>query len=328
LYLDLLKTIFIFKRRISMLFRTFLPVLVLLSLLLSACGGNSPDVSSGALKVVASTTIVGDVVAQVGGDLIDLTVLFPTGADPHTFEPRPQDVAAISEADVIILNGLGLEEALESLLDANAKGVIVHASEGIEVLEFEEGEGEEHEGEDENAHEGGDPHTWTDPNNVIVWTENIAAALAEADPENANTYQANADAYCDSLQELDAWIRAEIEQIPAERRKMVTDHYAFGYFADEYGLEQVGALVGAFSTNASPSAQELAELHDKIEEQGVPAVFVGKTVNSELAEQIALDTGSELVFLYTGSLSEAGGEAGNYLEFMRYNVTAIVNALK
>lgn len=311
-----------------MFFRKFLPVFILVSLSLSACGGNAPEVSSSALKVVASTTIVGDVVSQVGGELIDLTVLFPIGADPHTFDPRPQDLAAISEADVIILNGLGLEEALESLLEANAKGVIVHASEGVEVLEFGEDEGEEHEGEEEQAHEGGDPHTWTDPNNVMVWTENIAAALVEADPANAKTYLANADAYRASLQDLDAWIRAEIEQIPVERRKMVTDHFAFGYFADEYGLEQVGALVGAFSTNASPSAQELAELHDKIKEQGVPAVFVGKTVNSELAEQIALDTGSELVFLYTGSLSEASGEAGNYIEFMRYNVNSIVNALK
>lgn len=311
-----------------MFFRTFFLVLFLLSLLLSACGVNTPDVSSGALKVVASTTIVGDVVAQVGGDLIDLRVLFPTGADPHTFEPRPQDVAAISEADLIVLNGLGLEEALESLLEANAKGAIVHASEGVEVLEFEEHEGEENEGEEEHAHEDGDPHTWTDPNNVMVWTENIAAALAEADPANAQTYQANAEAYLSSLQELDGWIRAEVEQIPAERRKMVTDHFAFGYFADEYGLEQVGALVGAFSTNAAPSARELAELQDKIEEQHVPAVFVGKTVNSELAEQIALDTGSELVFLYTGSLSEASGEAGSYIQFMRYNVNAIVNALK
>ena len=127
---------------------------------------------------------MGDVTRQVGSDLIELTVLFPPGADPHTFEPRPQDVAAISEADVIVINGLGLEEALEPTLEANAKGVVVHASEGIEVLAFE---GEEHEGEE---HEGGDPHTWTDPNNVIVWTENIAAALAEADPSNAATYRA------------------------------------------------------------------------------------------------------------------------------------------
>jgi ABC-type Zn uptake system ZnuABC Zn-binding protein ZnuA len=301
-----------------MFIRKLLTVVFLAGLLLSACGGGAPA-EGGGLKVVASTTIVGDVAAQVGGDLIELTVLFPPGADPHTFEPRPQDVAAISDAEVIVVNGLGLEEALEPLLEANAKGRIVHASEGIEVLAFE---GEEH------HHEGGDPHTWTDPNNVIVWTENIAAALSEADPSNAAAYRANADAYIASLRELDGWIRAEFAKIPAERRKLVTDHLAFGYLADEYGLEQVGALIGSFSTNAAPSAQELAALEDKIREQGVPAVFVGKTVNPALAEQLAQDTGVKLVHVYTGSLSEPGGEADSYLKFMRYNVNAIVEALK
>lgn len=308
--------------------RKFIPVVVLASLLLTACGGATPSGQSG-LKVVTSSTILGDVTRQVGSNLIELTVLFPPGADPHTFEPRPQDVAAISEADVIVINGLGLEEALEPTLEANAKGVVVHASEGIEVLAFEgeEHEGEEQEGE-EHHHEGGDPHTWTDPNNVIVWTENIAAALAEADPSHAADYRANADAYIASLRELDGWIRSEVEQIPAERRKLVADHLAFGYFADEYGFEQIGALIGSFSTNAASSAQELAALEDTIKAQNVTAVFVGKTVNPELAAQVAQDTGTKLVFLYTGSLSEAGGEADSYIKFMRYNVNTIVEALK
>lgn len=338
--------------------RKLLPVVLFLGLLLAACGGRAPAEGSGRLKVVASTTIVGDVVAQVGGNLIELTVLFPPGADPHTFEPRPQDIAALSDARMVVINGMGLEGALEPALEANVKGTIVHASEGIAVLAFageehageehageehkHEGEehageehageehehaGEEHEGE-EHHHEGGDPHTWTDPNNVIVWAQNIAAALAKSDPANAKTYQANADAYIAALTELDGWIRAQVEQIPAERRKIVTDHLVFGYFADEYGLEQVGALIGSFSTNAAPSAQELAALEDKIKEQGVPAVFVGQTVNPELAEQVAQDTGVKLVHVYTGSLSAPGGEADSYLAFMRYNVNAIVEALK
>ncbi len=306
-----------------MLTKKIFPLLLLASVILAACSGAS-SAGSSRLKVVASTTLVGDVVKQVGGDLIELTVLFPPGADPHTFEPRPQDMAALSDAQVVVINGLGLEEALEAVLEANVKGTLVHASEGIEVRAFE---GEEHEGEGHH-HEGGDPHTWTDPNNVIVWTQNIAAALAEADPSNAKAYQANADAYLASLKELDGWIRTQIEQIPPERRKMVTDHLAFGYFADEYGLEQVGALIGSFSTNAAPSAQELAALEDKIKEQGVPAVFIGKTVNPALAEQVAQDTGVKLVHVYTGSLSEPGGEADSYLAFMRYNVNAIVEALK
>jgi ABC-type Zn uptake system ZnuABC Zn-binding protein ZnuA len=320
-----MKADFIFKRKNMFIIRKFIPIVVLASLLLTACGGASPEGQAG-LKVVASTTIVGDVTRQVGGGLIELTVLFPPGADPHTFEPRPQDMAALNEADVVIISGLGLEEALESALETNVIGTLIHASDGIEVLAFEGGE--ELAGEEEHGHESGDPHTWTDPNNVIVWTENIAAALAEADPANAAAYRANADAYIASLRELDGWIRSEVEKIPAERRKLVTDHRALGYFADEYDFEQVGALVGSFSTNASPSAQELAALEDAIREQNVPAVFVGKTVNPDLAAQVAQDTDTKLVFVYTGSLSEPGGEADSYIEFMRYNVNAIVEALK
>jgi len=312
---------------------TFLSLVAIATLLLSACGG-APAGGEGRLKVVASTTIVGDVVAQVGGNLIELTVIFPPGADPHTFEPRPQDMAAISEADVIVINGLDLEEALEPILEANATGVVVHASEGIEPLAFEGEEhgeeGEEHgeEGEEHHHHEGGDPHTWVDPNNVIVWAQNIAAALSDADPAHAGEYQANAEAYITELQELDAWIRTQVAQIPAENRKLVTDHLLYGYFAEEYGLEQVGALVGSFSTNASPSAQELAALEDLIRTQDIPAIFVGKSVNPALAEQVAQDTGIKVVSLYTGSLSESGGEADSYLKYMRYNVRAIVEALK
>ncbi len=311
-----------------MFIRKLLPMLLLGSLLLAACGNTSPAVSGDGLKVIASTTIVGDVVAQVGGDLISLTVLFPPGTDPHTFEPRPQDVAALSDAHVVVISGLGLEEPLEPALEANAQGFVVHASDGIDVLAFE---GDEHDEDaqtqDEHGHENGDPHTWTDPNNVIIWTENIAAALAEADPANADAYQANAEAYIASLRDLDAWIRSEVAGIPPERRKLVTDHRAFGYFADEYGFEQVGALVGSFSTNASSSAQEIAALEDVIRAQNVPAVFVGTTVNSALAEQVAQDTGTQIVPVYTGSLTAPGGEADSYLAFMRYNVSAIVEAL-
>lgn len=299
-----------------------LSLLAIAVLLLSACGGAATE-GGGRLKVVASTTIVGDVVAQVGGDRIELTVLFPPGADPHTFEPRPQDMAAISQAEVIVLNGLGLEEALEPVLETNATGLIVHASEGIEPLAFEgEGEGNEHD------HAGGDPHTWTDPNNVILWTENIAAALSQADPAHAAEYQANAEAYIAELRGLDAWIRAQAAQVPAERRKLVTDHLIFGYFAEEYGFEQVGALVGSFSTNAAPSARELAALEDLIRAQGVPAIFVGRDVNPALAEQVARDTGIRVVSLYSGSLGAPGGEADTYLKYMRYNVSAIIEALK
>lgn len=290
-------------------------------LMLAGCG--SRQAAGDGLEVVATTTLVGDVVRQVGGEHIALTVLLPVGADPHTFEPRPRDMAALSEAEVVFTNGLGLEEALEPALEANVKGRVVEVSQGIDALAFEGG----HEGE-VDEHATGDPHTWTDPNNVMVWARNIAEALAQADPANAAAYQASAEAYIAQLEGLDNWIRQETAQIPVEKRKLVTDHAVLGYFADEYGFEQAGLVVPALSTNAAPSAQELAALDELIREQGVRAIFVGNEVNPSTAQQLAQDTGIELVFIYSGSLGAVGSEVDSYIEWMRYNVLAIVNALK
>ncbi len=184
------------------------------------------------------------------------------------------------------------------------------------------------EGEGDHDHDSADPHTWMDPNNVIVWTENIRSALSKADPVNEGAYRSNAEAYIDSLRELDTWIRDQVSQIPSEQRKLVTDHATFGYFADQYGFEQVGLVTPALSSNAAPSAQELASLEEKIESNDIKAIFVGNTVNPSLAQQIAADTGAQIIFVFTGSLGQAGSEADSYLDFMRYNVNAIVNALK
>lgn len=279
----------------------------------------------GRLKVVATTSIVGDVVGNIGGEAIELVVLIPPGGDPHTYEPRPQDIAAVSEAHLVFTSGLGLEEALEAVLETNLNGTLVEVSEGIDVIPLLEiGT---HTGE-KNEQETGDPHTWMDPNNVIIWAETIAGALAEADPANDVTYKANAESYIAGLHELDAWIRQQVDQVPPERRKLVTDHSVLGYFADEYGFEQVGLVVPALSSSAAPSAQELAELVDEIRSQAIPAILVGTTVNPALSEQVAGDTGVELVFIYTGSLSEPEGEAGSYIQLMRYNVQAITESLQ
>jgi len=303
-----------------------LPVLFLL-LLLSACSssgrqGSHPD---GRLQVVATTSIVGDVVGNIGGELIELTVLVPPGGDPHTFEPRPQDIAAVSDAQVVFANGLGLEEALKGVLEANVKGTLVEVSDGLAVIPLQDKD--EHEGA-QPEHGTGDPHTWMDPNNVIIWAGNIATALAEADPTNRATYQANAESYMAELRELDAWIRQQVEQVPPKQRKLVSDHAVLGYFAAEYGFEQVGLVIPALSSSAAPSAQELAALVDAIRAQDVQAILVGTTVNPALSEQVANDTGAELVFIYTGSLSQPGGEASSYIQLMRYNVQTIVDTLK
>jgi manganese/iron transport system substrate-binding protein len=282
------------------------------------------------LQVVATTSIVADVVQNVGGDLIDLTTLLPLGTDPHAFEPTPQDVAAVADAHVVFVNGAGLEVFLEPLLESAGEDVtVVPVSYGIALLQLKDAH--EHEEKEEDEHDyrdGANPHTWFDPHNVIVWTHNVAHALSALDPDNAATYEANGSAYEAELQELDAWIREQLAQVPEKNRKLVTDHATFSYFARKYGFQQLGAVFPGYSTLAEPSAQDLAELEDGIREFDVRAVFVGLTISPDLAERVADDTGIQLVFLYTGSLSEPGGPADDYLSFMRYNVSAIAEALR
>lgn len=191
-----------------------------------------------------------------------------------------------------------------------------------------EHEGEEHAHEDEHQHEG-DPHFWFDPTLVVKYVENIRDGLVAADPDGKDTYTANAAAYIAELNELDAWIKAQVEPIPAERRLMVTDHHTFGYFADRYGFTIIGAIVPSFSTGASPSAQELAGLIDQVKDTGAPAIFLESSSSPQLARQVASETGAKVVTdLYTHSISEPGGKALTYIDMMRHNVTRIVEALK
>ncbi len=306
--------------------------LLLMSFLLVSCSGsNFPAVATGKLNVVATTSIVADVVANVGGDTVNVQTLLPIGTDPHSFEPTPQDIAKVADADIVFANGAGLEAFIDHLLEsADATDKIVEVSDGIALLDHPNAEAEEeHEGEeDDHDHEMGDPHTWVDPNNVIIWVSNIEAALSEADPANAESYAANAAAYDAQLKEVDSWIRAQIAQIPEANRKIITDHRQLGYFVDEYGLNMEGAIIPGYSSLSEPSAQELAAIEDAIRETGVKAVFVGNTVNSNLAERVSEDTGVTLVFFFTGSLSPADGDAPTYLDYLRYNTNAFVNALK
>lgn len=298
-------------------------ILILIALAFSACTPQtslSDEVNN--LKIVATTSIVADVVAQVGGGLVDVQILLPEGADPHSFEPTPQDIAKVADADLIFAHGAGLEAFIENLLEsAGAEEKIVEVAEGIELLgEFRD----EHDDEDHP----GDPHTWTDPNNVIIWVENIESVLIREDAINAEAYAENADAYIAELKDIDIWIRGQISEIPLENRQIVTDHLLLGYYVDEYGLEQVGAIIPGYSSLSEPSAQELAEIENAIRELEVKAIFVGKTVNPNLAERIAEDTDIQLVYFYTGSLSASGGEASTYLDYLRYNTGVFVKALK
>lgn len=298
-----------------------IPILFLIPL--SACspgGASVPAANDGKVHVVATTSIIGDVVQNIGDDDIRLTVLIPAGSDPHSFEPSPQQIAALSDADVVFVNGFDLEQTLLPVIKSNVPAEkIVAVSEGVEPIVFG--------GDDEHAGEGGhryDPHTWMDPNNVIIWTQNIEDALSRVDPAHEDAYHHRAEDYREQLQALDEWIRAQIT--PLLPLKVVTDHKVFGYFARRYGIEQVGAIIPAYSSMAQPSAQELAQLEDAIRQLGVDAILVGNTVNPQLAKQVAEDTGVKLIPIYTGSLSGPDGPASTYIDFMRYDVKAIVEA--
>jgi len=285
------------------------------------------------LMVMASTSIVADVVRQVGGELVQVETIVPIGADGHSYEPSPADLARVSAAQIIFTVGVGYEEFLDRLIaSSGTKAEIVALSENLPLRTLSEEEVGGHMHGDEHGDEHGagsvDPHTWTDPNNVKAWVDVIYATLSRLDPTNADTYAARAAAYRSQLDELDRWIAEQFAAIPAERRLIVADHIIFGYMADRYGLRQLGSIIPGVSTGASPSAQELAALQDMIADYSVPAIFVGDIANKQLAEQIARDTGVRIFTVLTESLTDADGPGATYIDYMRFNVQTIVDGLR
>ena len=293
------------------------------------------------LDAIATTTIVADVVRAVAGEDIDLVTLLPANTDPHAFQATPNDLVAISNADVIFLSGADLEADFADIL-ATGSGLIVDLSSRVALRESEsldhgheaeageDVDGEDHRdeyGDGEHSHGTHDPHVWFDPTNLMVWTSAIEQTLAEMDPGSAAGYASRAAAYRSALAALDLWIWEQVGRIPADRRNLVSDHLVFGYYAARYGLRQVGTILPGFSTLSEPSAREIAELIDTIGDLNVPAIFVGANVSAVLAESIATDTGTEIVAVYTGALSDPTGPAATYIEFMRFNTEAIVGAL-
>lgn len=289
---------------------------------LASCQQPSSITPEGRLKVIATTSLIGDVVSNVGGEKIFVDVLLPLGTDPHSFSPTPKDAAELADAKLVFANGAGLEEFLKPLMD-NVGGFskVVEVSEGINYRTMED--------EDSNSNKQViDPHTWMDPNNVIIWVDNIIRALSEQDPDNAVYYQENGRNYQAKLRDLDTWIHSEVSLVPSQDRKLVTDHTVFGYFSDEYGFSQVGAIIPGFSSLAEPSAKDIMMIQDAIQTMGVKAIFINVGVNENLAQRISEDTQIQLVPLFMHSLSDPGGDAGNYLDFMRQDVISIVDALK
>ena len=278
------------------------------------------------ISVVATTTIIGDVVEAIGGGEIELAVLIPAGADPHAFEPTPRDVISVADAAMVFVTGAGLEQALLPLLESSGANLVdLSARIALRTLVDHEDAAFEH--RDEHSDDGWDPHVWFDPTNIAIWTDEIVEALSQADPEHANLFADRAAAYRDQLAGLDAWIWEAVSQLPRDQRAIITDHAVLGYFAARYGFTLSGTVLPGFSSLSEPSAREIADLQDEIASTGVAAIFVGETANPVLSQRIADDTGVSLVTLYTGSLGAAGGPASDYLGMMRTNVTRIVNAL-
>ena len=290
----------------------------LIVLLLAACGGQPASPAGTAVPVIlTSTTFLADIARNIAGGRVTVESLLPIGADPHAYQPTPQDAAKIAQSKVLIVNGAEYEHFLESLLEnAGGERTIIEASAGIPPRK------------DAESEHGIDPHLWLDPNNIIRYVENIRQGLTDFDPDGADIYRANADAYITKLKNLDAWIVEQVEQIPAERRLLVTNHEALGYFAERYGFIVVGTVVESFSSGASPSAQQMAGLIDQIKTSGAPAIFLDAADSLALAQQIAEETGARVVTdLHLESLTD-GPPAATYLDMMKHNVAQIVSTLK
>ncbi|MEJ2545959.1 MAG: metal ABC transporter substrate-binding protein [Calditrichaceae bacterium] len=276
------------------------------------------------MSILATTTIIADVVNTICGDIADVESLLPPGASPHSFEAIPNDVIKIAQADIIFINGGGLERSLDKLINKpDVKFKTISLSEKIDFLHTTNSE-------HSDAHDDDliDPHVWMDPNNVIIWVNTIERILCAKDSAHCDHYKENADIYRGKLKELDIWITEQLKSINESNRKIVTDHRMLGYFGSHYGLEQAGTIVPGFSSLAEPSAREIAQLEDEIKKLNIKAILVGINMNQALAERIAQDRSIKLIRFYTGSLSEKGGPADTYLKYMQFNTLAIVEALK
>lgn len=300
--------------------------------------------AAGKVRVVASFSILADMTARIAGDRADVGALVGPGADAHVFQPSPSEAKQLAGADLVIINGLGFEGWMERLAEAAGyTGRVVVASTGIAPLAAHDGDHEnhghdgEHEDHDHDGHEAhethdahdhgdADPHAWQDVANALVYADNIAAGLCAADAEGCAAYRANAAAYKQELAALDEEIKARFAAIAPERRRVITSHEAFGYFARAYGVEMLAPV--AVSTDAEPSASDIARLIRQIRQEGVTAMFVETISDARLLQRIAGDTGVAIGGeIYSDSLSHRDGPAPDYVSMMRYNAATIAGAL-
>ena len=296
--------------------------------------------SDRAIQVVATFSILGDMVKRIGGEHVAVTTLVGPDGDTHVYQPTPADARAVSEAKILVVNGLHFEGWLDRLIDASDfRGVRVVATDGIKPIASEHGvdaqahddhddhddhgEGDDHEG---HGHGAFDPHAWQSLRNAAVYVDNVTAALAKADPGNAGVFYWNREAYVDKLETLDSEIREIVVKLPAGSRTVVTSHDAFQYFGRDYGLAFIAPQ--GLGTESEASAKDVARLVRQIREQGIRAVFIENIGDPRLLRRIADETGAVIGgTLYPGALSGPDGPAPTYLDMMRHNAMTLVEAL-
>jgi len=277
------------------------------------------------LKVVASFSILGDMVKNVASDDVELKILVGANGDAHEYQPTPADAKAISKADLVIVNGLGFEGWLPRLVKSSGyKGTVLEASKGISSLflseKTEKGEPHHHE------HDGKDPHAWQNLANGKIYVKNIRDALIAADKAHADDYRKNAKEYLKKLDDAEIFVKSELAKIPTQKRKLVTTHDAFAYFAKAYNVEFLAAQ--GISTEGQPTAADVAKLIDQIRTQKVTTIFLENMTDSRLIKQLEKDAGAKLGgTLYSDALSAENEPAPNYIAMFKHNVSALVSAL-
>jgi zinc/manganese transport system substrate-binding protein len=271
-----------------------------------------PVRAAGRLEVVASFSIIGDFVKNVGGDRVDVTTLVGPNGDVHVYTPTPADAKKIADARLVIINGLGLEGWLPRLIQASgSKAPIITATKGVAPLRL---------GSD------ADPHAWQSVANAKVYVANIRDALAAADPADAEVFLANARRYQAELDALEAEVRAAVEKIPPARRKVISTHNAFGYFAAAYGVEFVAPE--GVSTETEPSARDVGAIISQIKSAKIPAVFLENISDPRLVSQIAAETGAKVGgTLFSDALTDEKGVCPTYIAMVRHNIKALTSAL-
>jgi zinc/manganese transport system substrate-binding protein len=277
--------------------------------------------NAGTMKVVATFSILGDMVRKVGGDRLDVTTLVGPNGDAHVYSPTPADGRRLAEAEIVFTNGLKFEGWIDRLVKSSGtRAVTVEAAKGVRPLKDEEG------GHGHDHGRGDDPHAWQSIGNAKIYVANIRDALIAADPAGREAYEANAAAYLRQLDELEAEVKSLVAGIPPERRRIITSHDAFRYFEAAYGIDFVSPQ--GVSTDSEASAKDVARIIQQIRRERIAAVFVENVSDARLMERIATETGAKIGSrVYSDALSEPDGPAGTYIDMMRHNIRAFSAAL-